>query len=536
MDERERDSLTRRQLTRRHLLRTGTLAAGGAVAAGLAARGTVGAAPVAPGRTRRTTHQSAGTLTIGQPAPFQFMDPQRTYLSSESSTHQSIFDTLVSFDDSAQFRPLLATEWSSTGPTEWTFKLRQGVTFHNGEVFNAEVVRWNVERITEPGFQDFAFMAPVDHAEVVDEYTIKIVTKKTHPTLPNLMSQFFIVSPQAMANGVDEFVKQPIGTGPYKFVDWVPDDHVRVEANESYWGGAPTIKEVVWRVMPEASTRVAALQAGEIQVLKDLPSDQYDIVDEADGIRATEVRSVRTPYLRFFPDSPQGGGEPFKDKRVRQAFNYAINIDSIITNLLGGHAERMATTMTPEMFGYDPAIQPYAYDLEKAKQLMTEAGFADGFEITFETWSAGPAPKPVELAQAVAADLAKINVKATVKPVELGTALKAQVDKTISPFGLWSWGGNGFDGDTKFWGIYHTDSSSTFMTDQTMIDLIEAEQATTVPEERKAIFSQLQQHAVEEAFIVPLFAQMDTYGVSDSVTWTARHDELVLPYYMTLTS
>ncbi|MEA2515812.1 MAG: peptide/nickel transport system substrate-binding protein, partial [Thermomicrobiales bacterium] len=146
MDERERDSLTRRQLTRRHLLRTGTLAAGGAVAAGLAARGTVGAAPVAPGRNRRSTHQSAGTLTIGQPAPFQFMDPQRTYLSSESSTHQSIFDTLVSFDDSAQFRPLLATEWSSTGPTEWTFKLRQGVTFHNGEVFNAEVVRWNVER------------------------------------------------------------------------------------------------------------------------------------------------------------------------------------------------------------------------------------------------------------------------------------------------------------------------------------------------------------------------------------------------------
>jgi peptide/nickel transport system substrate-binding protein len=443
---------------------------------------------------------------------------------------------LVSFDDNAQFRPLLATEWSPSGTNEWTFKLRQGVTFHNGEAFNAETVRYNVERITTPGFQDYAFMAPVDHAEVVDEYTVKIITKKTYPTLPNLMSQFFIVSPQAMEAGVEEFVKQPIGTGPYKFVDWVPDDHVRVEANESYWGGAPTIKEVVWRVMPEASTRVAALQAGEIHILKDLPSDQFDMIEEADGLRAVEIRSVRTPYLRFFPDSPQGGGEPFKDKRVRQAFNHAINVDSIIANLLGGHAERMATTMTPEMFGYDPSIAPYSYDLEKAKALMAEAGYADGFEITFDTWSAGPAPKPTELAQAAAADLAKINVKATVNPVELGTALQQQVDKTISPFGLWSWGGNGFDGDVKFWGIYHTDSSSTFLTDQTMVDLVNAEQSTNDPEERKAIFSQLQQHAVDEAFIVSLFAQMDTYGVSDSVTWTPRHDEMVLPYYMTLNS
>ena len=530
------EEIAKRRATRRALLRGAASATGGAIGASIAGRGLVGAAPARRSLAARAGRQSSGTLTIGQPSPFQFMDPQRTYLSSESSTHQSIFDTLVSFDDNAQFRPLLATAWEATGPTEWTFTLRQGVTFHNGEPFNAEVVRWNVERIIEPGFQDFAFMAPVAGAEVVDDYTVKLLTKQTFPTLPNLMGQFFIISPQAMENGVEEFVKQPIGTGPFKFVDWQPDDHVRVEANESYWGGPPSIQEVVWRVMPEASTRLAALQAGEIQVLKDLSPDNFDLVNEGDGTRAVEVRSVRTPYLRFFPDSPQGGGEPFNDIRVRQAFNHAINVDSIIENLLGGHAERMATTMTPDIFGFDPNIKPYPYDVEKAKALLAEAGYAEGFEIAFETWSAGPAPKPVELAQAVAADLEKINVTATVKPVELGTALTAQVDKTIAPFQLWSWGGNGFDGHTKFWGIYHTESSSTFLTDQQMVDWIDAEQATTDPEERKRIFSQLQQHAVEQAFIVPLFAQMDIYGASDQVEWTPRPDELMLPYYMTLTS
>jgi peptide/nickel transport system substrate-binding protein len=535
MDENERESPTGR-LSRRQLLRAGSVSAGAAVAAGLAGRAGVKAAPAAPRLIRRGRNQDGPTLTIGQAEAFQFLDPQRTYLSSESSMDQSIFDTLVTFDNNAQMKPLLATEWSVTGQNEWTFKLRQGVTFHNGEAFTAESVRYNVERITTPGYQDYAFMAPVDHAEVVDDLTVKIITKSTYPTLPNLMSQFFIVSPKAMEAGVDEFVKQPIGTGPYKFVDWQPDDHVHVEANESYWGGAPTIKDVTWRVLPEDSTRVAALQAGEVQIIKGLPPDQFDMINGTDGLQAVEIRSIRTPYFRFYPESPQGGGEPFKDVRVRQAFNYAINVDSIIANLLGGHAERMATTMTPDMFGYDPSIKPYPYDLDKAKQLMADAGYGDGFEITFETWSAGPAPKPVELAQAAAADLAKINVKATVKPVELGTALQAQVNKTIAPFGLWSWGGNGFDGDVKFWGIFHTDSSSTFLTDQTMVDLVNAEQATTDPEERKKIFSQLQQHAVDQAFIVSLFAQMDMYGVSKSVTWTARHDEMVLPYLMTLAS
>ena len=523
MDDRTQarlNALIGQPASRRAVLRTTAIAAGAVVAAPVLRAGTV-------------TAQSGTAITIGQPSPFQFMDPQRTYLSSESSTHMSIFDTLVAFDDEAQFIPGLATEWEASGEREWTFTLREGVTFHNGEPFNAEVVRWNVERITEEGFQDWAFMDPVDHAEVVDEYTVKLITKDVFPTLPNLMAQFFIISPTAMENGVEAFVQQPIGTGPYTFVDWIPDDHVTVTANPDYWGGAPAITDVTWRVLPEGSTRVAALQAEEIQVLVDLPSEQFEALNQGSS-RATEVRSVRTPYFRFFPESPQGGGEPFADIRVRQAVNHAVNVDSIITNLLGGHAERFPTIMTPDMYGFDPSVEPYAYDVERAKALMEEAGYADGFDVTMDTWSAGPAPKPVELAQAVAADLAQIGIRSTVNPVELGTALQNQNERTIAPFGLWSWGGNGFDGDTKFWGVFHTDSSACFLTDDETVALIDQERDTTDQEERAAIFAQLQQHVVDQAFILPMFAMMNMYGVSNTIEWTPRPDELVLPYRMTI--
>jgi peptide/nickel transport system substrate-binding protein len=348
------------------------------------------------------------------------------------------------------------------------------------------------------------------------------------------MAQFFIISPTAMENGVEAFVQQPIGSGPYKFVDWIPDDHVTVTANAEYWGGPPAFTDVTWRVLPEGSTRVAALQAEEIQVLVDLPSEQFEALNQG-ASRATEVRSVRTPYFRFFPESPQGGGEPFADIRVRQAVNHAVNVDSIITNLLGNHGERFPTIMTPDMFGFDPEVAGYEYDVERARALMEEAGYADGFEITMDTWSAGPAPKPVELAQAVAADLAQINIRATVNPVELGTALQNQNERTIAPFGLWSWGGNGFDGDSKFWGVFHTDSSACFLTDDETVGLIDQERDTTDPDERAAIFAQLQQHVVDQAFILPMFAMMNMYGVSTGVEWTPRPDELVLPYQMTPT-
>jgi len=339
-----------------------------------------------------------GRVTIAQPAEFQYMDPQRTFLSSEVSMQMSIFDSLIRRGPDMGLIPALATEWKPVGPTEWLLTLRQGVKFHNGEPFDAEVVRWNVERITRPGFQDFAFMTPVAKAEVVSKYVVKISTKAAYPTFPSLMTQFFIVPPNYMTQvGPEGFARKPIGSGPYKFVEWVKGSHLIMEANVDYWAGPPAIRAIIWRILPESSTRVAGLRAGELDIVPQLPPELIQTIDAEATLKALAVRSIRTPFLRFFPDSQQGGGRPLADRRVRQAINHAVNVDAIIRGLLAGQATRTASLMTPDIFGFDPAPKPYPFDQDRARALLREAGFPNGFEMNFETWSSGPAPKPVEV-------------------------------------------------------------------------------------------------------------------------------------------
>jgi len=431
--------------------------------------------------------------------------------------------------------PALATEWKPVGPTEWLLTLRQGVKFHNGEPFDAEVVRWNVERITRPGFQDFAFMTPVAKAEVVSKYVVKISTKAAYPTFPSLMTQFFIVPPNYMTQvGPEGFARKPIGSGPYKFVEWVKGSHLIMEANVDYWAGPPAIRAIIWRILPESSTRVAGLRAGELDIVPQLPPELIQTIDAEATLKALAVRSIRTPFLRFFPDSPQGGGRPLADRRVRQAINHAVNVDAIIRGLLAGQATRTASLMTPDIFGFDPAPKPYPFDQDRARALLREAGFPNGFEMNFETWSSGPAPKPVEVAQAVAADLEKVGVRLRVRALELGTALNMQVQKQLAPFHLWSWGGANLDCDDKFWGVFHPQSSSTFLTTPDIVKLIDEERSIVDARRRREICARLQRMVPEEALIVPLYAQHDIYGINTRVDWKPRSDERILPWEIQL--
>jgi peptide/nickel transport system substrate-binding protein len=307
-----------------------------------------------------------------------------------------------------------------------------------------------------------------------------------------------------------------------------------MEANTDYWGGPPAIRAIIWRIMPESSTRVAALRAGELDIVPQLPPELMQSIDAEPNLKALAVRSIRTPFLRFFPDSPQGGGRPLADRRVRQAINHAINVDAIIRGLLNGQATRTASLMTPDIWGFDPAPKPYPFDQERARALLREAGFPNGFEMNFETWSSGPAPKPVEVAQAVAADLEKVGVRLRVRALELGTALNMQVQKQLAPFHLWSWGGANLDCDDKFWGVFHPQSSSTFLTTPEIVRLIDEERSTVDARRRREICARLQRLVPEEALIVPLYAQHDIYGTNTRVDWKPRSDERILPWEIQL--
>jgi peptide/nickel transport system substrate-binding protein len=306
-----------------------------------------------------------------------------------------------------------------------------------------------------------------------------------------------------------------------------------MEANADYWNTerAPNAKQLTYRFLPEASTRVAALQAGEVDIIQSLPPDLYDVIDADPNLDSVWVTGLRTPFFRFFPESPKEGAEPLKDVRVRQAINHAINVDALMEGILGGRGTRIATLMTPALPGFDASIQPYEYNPDRARELLAEAGYADGFTVQFDTWSSGPAPQPVALAEAAANDLAQVGITANVTPIDQATSLQNQYDRVISPIHLWSWGGAEVDCRDKHWGVFHPGSSANFIQDDVMVDLIENRlDKTTDPEERAQVCSELQQRVHDEALIVPLFAQPEIYGKASHIDWTPRADELIFPW------
>jgi peptide/nickel transport system substrate-binding protein len=288
---------------------------------------------------------------------------------------------------------------------------------------------------------------------------------------------------------------------------------------------------VTWRFLPEAGSRVAALLAGEVGIIKDVLPAEFDPINASNAAQATSVLSTRAVYLRIFPDSPQGGGKPLADVRVRQALNYGINVDAAIQTLLNGLATRTGSDMSPEFPGYDASVAPYPYDPDKAKQLLSDAGYPNGFALNFETWSsAGAAPAPVELAQAFAADLAKIGITATVKPVELNTSIANQNAKQSAPLELWSYGATRMTCYERMWGDHDPTSAVAQLLDDQVTAEIHQLATTTDETQANQLCSSLQRRVHDQALLVPLFTTHDTYAFAKDLNWKPRPDELILPW------
>jgi ABC-type transport system substrate-binding protein len=229
-------------------------------------------------------------------------------------------------------------------------------------------------------------------------------------------------------------------------------------------------------------------------------------------------------YLRFFPAAPDGSGKPFKNVLVRRAVNEAINIPSIIKNLLAGQAQPAATLMTPAFKYYDSSVKPYPYNVVNAKALMARAGYKKGFSVPFQVWSDGPSPNTVQLVQAVAADLAKIGIHANIQTYTSSTLLEMQTKRKVSGFGLWSWGAALLDPDDKFWGVFNPASSATFLTTSKVAKLTNLGQSTFNDTGRKKVYVQLQQLIHNDALIAPLFVMDATYGATKALDFHPRAD------------
>lgn len=468
-------------------------------------------------------------LVIVQNAEVRMMDPTLRPTTSDAHIDVNIYDGLVGRDHDMKLIPGLATEWKLIDDTTWQFTLRKNVKFHNGEPFNADtVVAW-FERLQTvqdrvQGYQSsIQQLGSVASVQKVDDYTVNFVSKVPDPLLPGRLSSYFLlISPKKYIedNGDQALFEHGVGTGPYKFVEWVKDDHLLLEANEDYWGGKPAIEQIEFRPVPEPSSRVAALQAGEAQIADAIPPAVISQLTDDPDLDVRSVPEATRTYWMYI-DSMK---EPVLDNvKVRQAINYAVDKQAIIDKLLLGRAQQTASIVTFQSFGYCD-VPEYEYDAEKAKQLLAEAGYGDGFDLKIE-YSPGHYLADTEIVQAIGNYLEAIGINIEYVPYEWANFL--DVIQQQKSEGLFYVGKTNLamDADYMFAEfLMEKNFGWTYPLKGEALDLYNQERQQMDDAKRADLACQIQKIYRDEAAVLFLWQQEVVFGASNSLDWQPRAD------------
>jgi peptide/nickel transport system substrate-binding protein len=489
--------------------------------------------------------QPAGRVVLAQGVDPTTLDPHNHQEAPAFNVLLNIYDTLLFVDKDLKLIPWLAESWRVVDPTTWEFKIRRGVKFHNGEDVDAEAVKLSVERIVNPDLRlrQGPSWILLDRVDVVDTHTVRILTKKPWPTLAKrLTSDGAVVPPKYFREKDAAFLaRNPVGSGAYKFVKWAKDEAITLEANESWWGGAPKVKTLVFRPIPELAARVAALRTGEVDVITNVPPHLIGPIESDPKLYIAKAPSVRVIYIsiythKFDKDHKVLGPVdwPTKDKRVRQAINHAVDADEIIKTVLEGNGIRTATVLTEKHFGLDPRLRPYKHDVAKAKQLLTAAGYPNGIDIVLHSPD-GRYLKDKEVAEALAGQLTKAGIRTTVRTHEWGTYLnQMQYVHGGGPMSLFGWANTTWDADGTLVPIFHSGKFfSNYFNEQ--YDRLLDEAATAIdPKARQALYARALQILMDDAPAIPLYQQVDIYGVARRVKFQPLASEWLVGAWICL--
>lgn len=503
-------------------------ACGGQTASGTASPEpgeTTGSAP-----SSTTAPDSPKTLTIGYDVEPRSLDPYVDAAVLVQNYHRQVFSGLLRRDDELNLVGDLAESWEQIDPLTWEFRLQSGVKFHDGSDLTAADVKFSYDRMIDPelALHITSFVATIVGTEVVDDLTVRITTGAPDVLLPNVLTFGAWVLPEAAFNeaGPEEFGRHPIGSGPFKFVEWDAGEQIIMEANPDYFDGRPALDRLVWKFITEPSTRVSALRTGEVDLIHKLPVQDLAAVEEDPSLRTEAIRSARVIFFGF-----DTFHEPFQDNvALRQAINYAVDKDSIIESVLGGYA--IPTVLAaPINFGVDPDMKPYPYDPDKARELLAEAGFPDGLEITAETTTGGYTPNDTELMQVVCGQLAEVNITCSIRQEEFGGFVQRWLRQEVRGMYVQSNAHPALDLDLLMGAHFHSTRRALYYSDPELDVLIEEAKSESDPDERLRIYKEIQDFVYEDAPWLFLFSADDIYGVNERVqNWVARSDEAIWVY------
>lgn len=479
-------------------------------------------APTAPTEENRTLTIAMGTDIVS----FDIHDHNNT---STEAVHINMFNYLFKRDASQEIQPDLVESYELVDETTWEFKLKEGVTFHNGDPLTSEDVKFTLERVAkDSGLREHPNYKQILEVKVIDELNFQILTDGPQPTMINRLARLgsgMLPKKYIEENGWEHFLKQPIGTGPFQFAEWVRDDRVVLEPYDNYFEGKnEEWDQLVFRVIPESSTRVGELLTGGVDIATNMPPNEWERINSNGETEVISAESNRVLMLVV----RQTEGTVTSDPRVREAIDLAINDEALTEFVLGGAGIPTRTRVTPGNAGANPDLfNTYVYDVERAKELLTEAGYPDGLDLTF-TSPHGRYLQDREVSEMIAGMLAEVGIRANLEFVEWSSFVEMRNSKTNKELYLIGFGNSLFDADLAV-DLYRSERAAGEIDykNEEVDQLIAAARINMNPEERSKQYQRIQEIAAEERPHIHLYQEKSNYGVSDRLNFAPRKDEML---------
>ncbi len=458
------------------------------------------------------------TLVVVQEAEPVGLDIMQSSIQTTMSVGYNIHDTLLKPQEDATVKPGLAEKWEAVDDLTWKFTLVKGATFHNGEPINAEAVKFSFDRIMSDTLKSphKGKLNSFKEVKVIDDRTFTISMHQPYaPGLYMLAQYLFIVPPKYVQQvGDAEFNLKPVGCGAYKLDRWVKGQEIVMSAYDKYYGPQPAYKKLIFKGVPEESSRIAALLTGEADVISGVPVHQRQkILDSGKAYLTDQMGSMNYLGLNTYE-------KPFSDVRVRQAVNHAVNRPLINKALFNGKAILCAGPISPRTLGADPSLKPYAYDPEKAKKILADAGYPNGFEtrLAYGTYM----PQIQEQAEAIAADLAKVGIKATLEPFERAV-MWDRYKKKLHQMYIYFWD-DAPEPDRYMYSLFHSKSRDYYYKNETVDQLLDKGRSTMDPAARVKVYNELDRFLYEDAPWVYLYVIPEVFAVSNAVDYKGLRD------------
>lgn len=490
----------------------------------------------------------AKDLNIGVAALATSVDPQFYVGGANGALTRSIFDGLVNQDQTQRIVPALAVSWKTVNPTTWRFNLRPGVTFHDGTPLTAADVVASIHRVSLAAKNSpssyLPYVADIASVQAINPLTVEIITRQPAALLLNNLSRIAIMParfekvPTTQLKG-----KDIIGTGPFKFVSWSPDDRVILERNDHYWGGKAEWEHVTLRVYKNANARVAALLSGDADIIESVPSADGRNLRQRPQLSMVSVPGNRLLYLHPDQDRDKSpfvhapdGSNPLKKTDVRRAMSLSINRQAIVDRIYDGQGSVASQVVPQGYFGYTPGIPAPVYDPARAKKLLAQAGYPDGFSLTFQA-SNDRYPNDASVAQALGQMFSRIGIKTTVETmpgsIYFSRAAKRDFSLVMGGAAIETGEASGILGPLlETFGPGAGQGNRGRYSSQQFDRLLETARETLDDTKREQLLQQATTVAMKDQGIIPLLFLPDTWAMKKGYHYAGRSDGFTLPYYI----